>query len=104
MNIITVKRPNGQIEEVQNGKYMFSPEMFIKAFNDTKNAGRGEIISSTGHVTVVGDKTETMTMERDLADIQKQKEVAEAIKANKTKARKFDNLYNEGGEGYNPYR
>lgn len=73
---IEVKRPNGQIEIVTNA-IPFSQEILNKAFTETKKAGRGEILSLT--------LTEVI-YETNLAQLKKN----------------YNNLQNEGGEGYMP--
>lgn len=81
---LTVKRPNGEIEKVVHPKLTFITEAQFKQIQkDTKAAGRGEVLS--------------YEIEREVVDNR-------AVKEQQRKAREFDRINNEGGEGYNPYR
>lgn len=81
---LTVKRPNGQVEKVVHPTLKFITEaQFNQIQRDTAKAGRGEVLS--------------YEIDREMID-------NTAFIENQRKAKAFDNLYNEGAEGYNPYR
>lgn len=75
---LTVKRTNGQIEVVDaTDKFPgINKQLFDAIKEQTAKAGRGEVISAT--------KT---TVRNNLKDI----------------ARRYNDLHNEGGDGYIPY-
>lgn len=101
---ITVKRPNGEMVTIlKDDKYMMTPEAFLQAYNATFAAGRGEILTSTGAISISGDTTDTMTLEKAKAALEQDKINIETRKITAKKAKAYDNLYNEGAEGYNPY-
>lgn len=85
-NTITVRRPSGDIEVLDVTERFpggLAGEALSKVAAATKAAGRGDVLSANNSF-------------------------AEACKANRARnARRrqaFDDLNNEGGEGYNPYR
>jgi len=81
---LTVKRPNGKVEQIVHPSLTFITEAQFKQIQrDTKAAGRGEVLS--------------YEIERETVDNRFYKE-------QQRKARQFDNINNDGAEGYNPYR
>ncbi len=85
-NTITAKRPDGTIEVVDiTARFPggLTDEMFRKMRNATIDAGRGTL-QSYDNAKANADRAN-----RD---------------AKAQKRRAFDALYNEGAEGYNPYR
>ena len=80
---LTVKRPSGKVERVVHPKLTFITEAQFKQIQrETKAAGRGEVLS--------------YEIEREVVDNR-------SLKEQQRKAREFDLINNEGGEGYNPY-
>ncbi len=75
MIIVKVRRPCGKIEEIETKSIPFSQKFLDKAYADTKAAGRGEILSLTN------------------------KQIVDNISELRAK---YNNLINEGGEGYTP--
>jgi len=90
---ITVKRPNGQIEIVDmSDKWRFgiTDQQFKMVRKATREGGCGECLSY---------KCERID-DRPPAEIAHDEQLAQQAK----KARRYDAINNEGGEGYNPYR
>jgi hypothetical protein len=75
MIIVKVRRPCGKIEEIETKSIPFSQKFLDKAYADTKAAGRGEILSLTN------------------------KQIVDNIGELRAK---YNNIINEGGEGYIP--
>ena len=72
---VEIKRPNGQIEVLDvTSKMPYNQELFSKAKIETKKAGRGEMLRVTRTYSIF-DKSEFIA---------------------------YNNLHNEGGEGYVP--
>jgi len=81
---LTVKRPNGEIEKVVHPKLTFITEAQFKQIQKcTREAGRGEVLS--------------YEMEREQLDNRAHNEY-------ERKAKAYNDVNNEGGEGFNPYR
>lgn len=77
MIILEIKRPNGDVEsvDVSNRFSNINSHILYMIYTATKNAGKGEVISAT--------------------TIQKRTNIEDLIK-------KYNNVMNEGGEGYVP--
>jgi len=79
---LTVKRPGGDVETIIHPTLTnITPAQFAQIQRDTKAAGRGEVFS--------------YEIERANSQVNTD---------NERKARQYDNLYNEGAGGFNPYR
>lgn len=74
---LEIKRPNGELEivDVTNRFAAMSSNTLYRIYTATKNAGKGDVISAT--------------------TIQKKTNIQDLIK-------KYNNVMNEGGEGYVP--
>ena len=80
---LTVRRPGGEIEIVDYDLGIapdIHPAHWAKMIEATRKAGRGELLSY-----------EIIEADRERAELRR-------------KERDYDNLHNEGGDGYNPYR